>query len=108
VLPPGCKKNLYAVSISTKTESARIIVAGAGQAFCAGADISGFAEDIDSRAADGTAQHYMSRIGECNRLMQNLTRPVIVQSWRMKGHHRLHRECIAARRHTAVFRNLMQ
>ncbi len=54
-----------------------IILTGAGRAFCAGADIGSFAEDIDTRASGGTAQHNTSRMAEFPRLMQNLTKPAI-------------------------------
>ncbi len=54
-----------------------IILTGAGRAFCAGADIGSFAEDIDTRASGGTAQHNTSRMRDFPRLMQNLTKPVI-------------------------------
>jgi enoyl-CoA hydratase/carnithine racemase len=54
-----------------------IILTGAGRAFCAGADIGSFAEDIDIRASGKTAQHNMSRMREFPRLMQNLSKPVI-------------------------------
>jgi len=54
-----------------------IILTGAGRGFCAGADIGSFADDIDARAAGGTAQHSTSRIGEFPRLMQNLSKPAI-------------------------------
>jgi len=54
-----------------------IILTGAGRAFCAGADIGSFAEDIDTRASGGTAQHNTSRMRELPRLMQNLNKPAI-------------------------------
>jgi enoyl-CoA hydratase/carnithine racemase len=54
-----------------------IILTGAGRAFCAGADIGSFADDIDKRSAGGTAQHNVSRIGEFPHLMWDLTKPAI-------------------------------
>lgn len=67
-----------AFSRADKDPSARVIIlTGAGRAFCAGADIGSFAQDIDTRTSGGTAQHNTSRIGELPRLMRNLTKPAI-------------------------------
>jgi enoyl-CoA hydratase/carnithine racemase len=54
-----------------------IILTGSGRAFCAGADIGSFADDIDTRAGGGTADHNKSRIEDFPHLMQNLTKPAI-------------------------------
>ncbi len=54
-----------------------VILTGAGRAFCASADIGSFAQDIDTRASGGTAEHNKSRMGDLPALMQKLSKPVI-------------------------------
>ena len=54
-----------------------IILTGTGRAFCAGADISGFAQDIKTRDSGGSTQRD-SRIWTYPNVMQNLTKPTIV------------------------------
>jgi len=67
-----------ALSMADADPEVRVIVfTGAGRAFCAGADIGGFAEDIDRRDAGGVGQHSNQRISEYPDLMQNLTKPTI-------------------------------
>ncbi|MDY0044425.1 MAG: enoyl-CoA hydratase [Syntrophales bacterium] len=54
-----------------------VVLTGAGRAFCAGADIGSFAEDIDTRAAGGTGQHSNQRIKYYPTLMQRFSKPTI-------------------------------
>ena len=54
-----------------------VILTGAGKAFCAGADIGSFAEDIDTRAAGGTGQHTNQRIKYYPHLMNRFSKPTI-------------------------------
>jgi enoyl-CoA hydratase/carnithine racemase len=67
-----------ALSTANEDPGVRVIIlTGAGRAFCAGADIGSFAEDIDTRAAGGVGQHSKQRISEYPDLMQKLTKPTI-------------------------------
>ncbi len=54
-----------------------IILTGTGRAFCAGADIGGFAQDIKTRDSGGSTQRD-SRIWTYPNVMQSLSKPTIV------------------------------
>lgn len=56
-----------------------IILTGAGRAFCAGADIGGFAEDIEARESHGPTGQARRRaaIGSYPDLMRRLSKPTI-------------------------------
>jgi len=66
-----------AMSQADADEAVRVIIlTGAGRAFCAGADIGGFAQDIKTRESGGSAQD-PSRIWNYPAVMQGLTKPTI-------------------------------
>jgi len=67
-----------ALSRADEDPAARVIIlTGAGRAFCAGADIGSFAQDIETREAGGIGQHSNQRIRTYPSLMQSITKPTI-------------------------------